>query len=473
MMYLIMTGMISFFTFAGTISLKPTSSFQWLYDDTRSGAKEDVSLWRPKRPKHLGTDYHSLGDIAMKDHNRAPKLAWFIKAKNADDLTAPVSYQKIWHDQGSGDKHDVTFWRPVAPPHYVCLGDVAMPNYQETPSLDLIRCVHENLLLPAKKAREVWKHKVLIWEASKEGVPSGIAANTFLAHADTGYLLRMESIEGYPLEMKAQKFAPHVYLHPEEEFFPSDVFFHFKHTVERDGYLTADLSCANCANLPFLRGINPAHYDVPMYAFISPKETPHDERGGIRRGQLVKDIIYFTFYPYNRGKYVDPILWDKTWYGDHVGDWEHFTVRFVDGYPYQMYMAQHNQGYTFEWGSKEVALDDNFRPIIYSAKGSHGLYPFTGKHIYKKVEVARITVVPLIDEMGQGVHWDGSRNLQILPVLAPGSYTEPQHLWMNYQQRWGNKKAACIDMIGVCRLEDGPVGPAGKSYIYAQSFDLD
>ena len=38
----------------------------------------------------------------------------------------------------------------------------------------------------------------------------------------------------------------------------------------------------------------------------------------------VADLVYFFYYPYNRGKEVLFTIW-----GNHVGDWEHITVRLA------------------------------------------------------------------------------------------------------------------------------------------------
>nr|WP_253894823.1 Vps62-related protein [Corallococcus exercitus] len=61
--------------------------------------------------------------------------------------------------------------------------------------------------------------------------------------------------------------------------------------------------------------------------------------------------MYWNFYPYNNGKRVC-IGWYSPWgcvggystFGNHVGDWEHLTVRFIDGRPALVYLSQHADG---------------------------------------------------------------------------------------------------------------------------------
>ena len=57
-----------------------------------------------------------------------------------------------------------------------------------------------------------------------------------------------------------------------------------------------------------------ARAGAPVYAFYAEK------------GEGVVDLVYFFWYPYNRGKEVLDTIW-----GNHVGDWEHITVRLTEG----------------------------------------------------------------------------------------------------------------------------------------------
>ena len=42
------------------------------------------------------------------------------------------------------------------------------------------------------------------------------------------------------------------------------------------------------------------------------------------KGNDVVDLVYWTYYPYDRGKSVVDTIW-----GNHVGDWEHMSVRLL------------------------------------------------------------------------------------------------------------------------------------------------
>lgn len=65
----------------------------------------------------------------------------------------------------------------------------------------------------------------------------------------------------------------------------------------------------------------------------------------IDKGNGVVDAFWFYFYSYNLGNIVFNVR-----FGNHVGDWEHSMVRFVDGVPRWIFLSQHQGGdtYTFE-----------------------------------------------------------------------------------------------------------------------------
>eukprot|EP00727_Mastigamoeba_balamuthi_P012105 m51a1_g7517 hypothetical protein (134) ;mRNA; r:1587-2077 len=114
-------------------------------------------------------------------------------------------------------------------------------------------------------------------------------------------------------------YAPRVWLapafedQPAEPFLPSSVEFawRFMKREKRNGKWslasTEPLADPN-SDLGFFKG-DPQN--APIYAYWVHK--PHV--GAI-------DLVYFTFYPYNRGKFFCGKVW-----GNHVGDWEHIIVR--------------------------------------------------------------------------------------------------------------------------------------------------
>ncbi|KAI9743941.1 MAG: Vacuolar protein sorting-associated protein 62 [Claussenomyces sp. TS43310] len=110
----------------------------------------------------------------------------------------------------------------------------------------------------------------------------------------------------------------------------------------------------------------------------------------------IVDAFWFFFYSYNLGNGIFGIR-----FGNHVGDWEHCMVRFVNGAPTQMFLSEHEFGvsYTFEAMEKQGQ-----RPVIYSGVGTHAMYATPGKHPY---------VIPfgiLKDVTDKGPLWDPAQN---------------------------------------------------------------
>jgi hypothetical protein len=237
--------------------------------------------------------------------------------------------------------------------------------------------------------------------------------------------------------------------------------------------------------LPFFRGCNgystsnPCTInDVPVYAFWVKKST----QVGKELFDYV-DLVYFFYYPYNRGKEVVNTIW-----GNHVGDWEHVTVRLMWAYddqtgwslqPVQMYISAHDFGGIYEW-DEIPKINDTPHPIVYSAEGSHGVWLTPGRHKYGEAGPEG-SKEDLVDWTSQGTAWDTWNKMAAFDYNAKqglGGSTWP--LWMSDDFtnpgtcgapsnpacgpifRWGNMARDCEFGFGNCRLETGPTGPISK-----------
>ncbi|MDY7229769.1 Vps62-related protein [Hyalangium rubrum] len=474
--------------FSQRLTLKAATQFLWVYDDRGTGASDDVSIWRPNLSQHPG--FYSLGDVAMPDGagGPSPRMTFVVQGEG-DLLARPVDYTWVWSDWGSGGTYDGSFWEPVAPAGYTCLGSVGVLGYNK-PSTDLIRCVKSEYVLPANP-NWVWNdsgsgadHDVALWQA----VPAdhrGLHASTFIArpsHSDTGgsryWALNKSAtanpeLTGLPVDAAtAVAFAPRVWMHPDESYFPSSTEFHLANVHEAGGFLVTNqsLGCDSCTDPQFLDGQRPDQTPVPVYAELITRT-----QGGVPTN--VTDVIYWMFYPYNNGKRVC-IGWYSPWgcaggystFGNHVGDWEHATVRFVDGRPSQVYLSQHASGQTFNFGDKSLSLV-GWRPEIYSAQGSHGVYPDAARHIYKNLPNGDF----LADDTGRGIAWDTWNSLVPFAWQPQGSFGGSLS-WLNLSSRWGNPKSGCEfsePVAGECVLNDGPTGPMSKSASQPDFLPLD
>ncbi|KYN40824.1 hypothetical protein ALC56_04714 [Trachymyrmex septentrionalis] len=209
-------------------------------------------------------------------------------------------------------------------------------------------------------------------------------------------------------------------------------------------------------------------------------------------------VTYWMFYPFSEGKTICvlDLGFFGSWpiptiggvcigtlkeYGSHIGDWEHMSLYFKDNeYPLAMYVSAHDVGAfyqydprngTFVYESQEtrkglfqkptfpekVYTAGDSHPILFSARGSHGLWTAPGKH--KFVRVPR-----LYDESGFGTAWPTWKRLELL--LEEDN--EPLPGWMTFKGKWGNPSSNCHPLarlgFNICEFVDGPTGIPMKKF---------
>jgi len=251
-------------------------------------------------------------------------------------------------------------------------------------------------------------------------------------------------------------YAPLAYLHSEEIFNPSSVEFFLPFMEEQDGYLTTrmPLGCPTCRPFPFLFGQPVTEKKAPpVYAMVSQKS------------ETILDVMYWFFYPYNFGKKfcigvkIEGVCFGcRKEFGDHVGDWEHVTVRFENLQPTQVYLSYHASGIAYPYGDRNSLRYIDTHPVVYIAKGSHGVWGHPGNHIYHRVRNGE----NLTDETNVGTPWYTWNNIQSI-LYKPDVIYEPS--WINYRGNWGNRKDGCRvyeKLSGECQLNGGPSGPIVK-----------
>ncbi|KYK60471.1 vacuolar sorting-associated protein [Drechmeria coniospora] len=116
----------------------------------------------------------------------------------------------------------------------------------------------------------------------------------------------------------------------------------------------------------------------------------------VDKGSGILDAFWFFFYSYNLGQTVLGIR-----FGNHIGDWEHSMIRFENGEPRGIFFSEHEGGQAYAW---DAVGKRGERPVIYSAVGSHAMYPLPGDHPY---------VLPfrmLKDVTDKGPLWDPALN---------------------------------------------------------------
>jgi len=101
----------------------------------RAGSNTSYSIWRPVAPP----GYAILADV-VKSEGGAPETQVLI-VRDAPALCAiPVRFEKV---EGTANP---CLWRPLAPKGFVSLGDIASVSDEDVPSLDIVRCIREELV---------------------------------------------------------------------------------------------------------------------------------------------------------------------------------------------------------------------------------------------------------------------------------------------------------------------------------------
>ncbi|CAD6447714.1 70d857d5-5fe4-4c72-984c-42121edf97b2 [Sclerotinia trifoliorum] len=278
-------------------------------------------------------------------------------------------------------------------------------------------------------------------------------------------------------------YAPLVWLDEAEMYFPSDMYAQILNTKP---YANLTLipndtlpSPLDLENLDFLNNWGPNVYltsniDVttsPAYLTgVVPSSATGRTQNAIScavilsdHGGGLMDVFYMYFYAYNQG---NTVFGQEL--GDHIGDWEHNMIRFVNGTPQAVWYSQHANGQAFLYS---VVEKSGKRPIAYSARGSHANYAIPGTHDHTIPDL-NLPAGLLQDYTSRGTLWD--------PILSSYFYTYdiPSKSFtaasegspvgaMEYEGKWGDAQYPKSDrrqseFFGFWKFVGGPTGPGNK-----------
>lgn len=162
-------------------------------------------------------------------------------------------------------------------------------------------------------------------------------------------------------------YAPMVYLHTQETYFPSDIGAQIVNTQPEYNFtLVPNIKENLTLNNIDLVGFLAPPREIYLTSLISPDKNPAylngivpDDTGKTNgaassviivndHGSGIVDVFYFYFYAFNWGGFYfgQPV-------GLHVGDWEHTMTRFVNGTPTDIWFSQHSNGQAFTYEALE------------------------------------------------------------------------------------------------------------------------
>ncbi|VVC43291.1 Vacuolar protein sorting-associated protein 62 [Cinara cedri] len=307
------------------------------------------------------------------------------------------------------------------------------------------------------------------------------------------------------MEKMVRRWAPLIWLAPDEQFLPGSVSDFLNHVTPRPPRTSQDpqqlllqskvpmgpesqtwflVTKSEIGQLlenstSVLYGQNPNATQVPVYAYVT------------ECGRKKFHVSYWLFFPFSQGKPICtldmgvlgplplPVINNRCFgtlkeFGSHVGDWEHMSLMF-NGHdePDEMYVSVHDAGafYRFDGNRRKFVFDrqevrkgflqkpkfpevvhltnEGNHPVLFAAKGSHGLWTAPGKHKY-------VRIPRLYDDSGYGMPWKTWTWVEVLKSSKklPG--------WMQYYGKWGNPHSKChpLSKVGlqICQFTDGPTG---------------
>ncbi|KAI0806228.1 hypothetical protein BC629DRAFT_1590632 [Irpex lacteus] len=278
------------------------------------------------------------------------------------------------------------------------------------------------------------------------------------------------------------QYAPLSYLHSQEKYWPADIADHLTHvTPQQDNKNVADSvdfsSIGSLGSDVYLTSKDDVGSHPAWLGGIPTDSTGFTDAPATiivaNKADGVTDAFYFYFYSYDHATYLD------LQFGDHVGDWEHSAVRFVNGEPTLVYLSAHSGGSAYNFSAVEK---QDGRPVTYIANGTHANYATTGAHQHD---------LPLLDDQTDKGHlWDVTKNFRGFTydvssqsfavasgAAAGGSMEAGEGVgWLNFPGHWGDKQYPILTKDGQycitsseCKYVDGPTGMHLSHFLYVNA----
>ncbi|CAI0547655.1 unnamed protein product, partial [Linum tenue] len=463
----------------GGLHVFQTASFNKIWS-TQQGGPDNLgaSFFEPTQ---LPPDFHMLGTHSQPNANPNAH-GWILAGKDAAGdggaLKPPVDYTLVWT---SSDTEKINqqgiayFWLPVPPDGYRAVGHVITTS-PDKPPLEKVRCVRSDLTDQCQA--DAW-----LWGPADAGDPdltgfnvfnlgpgdgsaAGVSVGTFIAQSSglpgdhptlVACLKNQNSVDGSTsssmpnlkqVEELFKRYAPWISLHPDEEFLPSSVDWFFSNgslLYEKGKESNPTPIDPIGSNLP-QGGSNDGAYWLDLPVDGSAKErVKKGQLAGVQvylhakpaSGGTFTDLAVWVFYPFNgpgraKVEFIKSIKLGKL--GEHVGDWEHVTLRIsnFNGLLQSVYFSQHSGG---SWvGSADLEYRGGSRPVAYASLHGHAMYPHPGLVMLGSKDIGIRD-----DTATGGMVVDTAAGFAVVAAeyLGKDGVVEPP--WLNYMREWGPK----------------------------------
>ncbi|CAA2995887.1 Hypothetical predicted protein [Olea europaea subsp. europaea] len=392
-----------------------------------------------------------------------------IRGSTSDSpaLIKPLSYSLVW-SANSRNNGEGYIWLPNAPAGYKPMG-FAVTIESDEPDLEEVRCVRDDLTASCEAGDVIFdlssflsKDEFQVWNTRpcKRGMfCKGVPVGTFFCSSNQSSKdeLNIACLKNFDSSLHAmpnldqvhaliKHYGPTVFFHPDEVYLPSSVSWFFENGAllykeGREKGLDID---SKGSNLPG-GGSNDGKFwlDLPddgensdylkcgnlesaeLYVHIKPAS-----------GGTFTDIAMWIFCPFNGPATLKAVKLNISFnkIGQHVGDWEHFTLRLSNftGELWCAYFSEHSGG---EWlDASELEFIKGNKSIVYSSKSGHASFPHPGCYIQGSTKLG----IGLRNDCAESKYMvDSSTKYQIIAAeyLGDGNFTEPH--WLQYMREWG------------------------------------
>ncbi|KAG7950363.1 hypothetical protein I3843_13G108300 [Carya illinoinensis] len=424
-------------------------------------------------PSRIPDGFSMLGCYSQP--NNKPFFGWVLVGKDDGSsgvLRKPLDYTLIWSSESSEIKRDGNgyVWLPIPP----------------RPFLDKIRCVRADLTDQCEADSGIWGpgkasyangFSVYNVRPSIRGVNAlGVSVGTFVAQLGgiasplsiaclknaKSNLSSMPNLMQIDALMRA--YSPWVDFHPDEEFLPSSMRWFFVNGAllyskgEESKPVPIEPNGSNLSQ----GGSNDGAYwlDLPVDAGAKERVYVHVKP---MLGASFTDLAIWMFYPFNGSSKAKVGIVNVSLgkIGEHVGDWEHVTLRVsnFNGELQRVYFSEHNGGTWLE--AYELEFQNGSKTVAYASLHGHALYSKAG--------------LVLQGSGGIGIRNDTGKSKMMMDIGGSYSVVAAEYLgsaiiepaWLKYCRKWGPKISYDIadEIRKVERALPGPFKSAFNRFV--------
>ncbi|XP_058750864.1 hypothetical protein At1g04090-like [Vicia villosa] len=463
----------------GEIEVSKVTRFDFIWSSAILDFKKAVIFYKPVG---IPNSFHVLGHYCQTSDK--PLRGFVLVAKEArtcmtetneeklPPLRNPVDFKLVWSSNEPGSLEISSgcgyFWLPEPPEGYTAVG-YFVSNKPNKPELDEMCCVRADLTDKCEPYRVIFAVSSRIPECSFQVWSSrpcdrgmlgkGVSVGTFLCNSGLSNgeehpvaclknlnpalpsMPNLQQIHGL-----IEHYGPTLFFHPKEIYLPSSVdwFFNNGALLYQKGESAGEGIDAAGSNLP-CGGSNDGQFWIDL---------PNDGRRDlVKRGDLKSAKLYIHVKPALGGTFTDIAMWifcpfngpatlkiglksiPLSKIGEHVGDWEHFTLRICNfaGELYSIYFSQHSGG---EWvDACDLDYIDGNKAIVYSSKSGHASYPRPGTYIQGS---SKLGLGIRNDAVRSNFYVNSSIHYEIFAAEYLGNAV-PEPNWLQFMRQWGPK----------------------------------